>query len=96
MSAGLQEHDTDWRTSQTDQWIYIATERVTPLGWATKRKSLSEESLKWGLHNIAVCGCMISTHSDRMLIAVENAQVHQRGGSFCAWKCTSSIYLHLR
>ncbi|EMC97562.1 hypothetical protein BAUCODRAFT_33274 [Baudoinia panamericana UAMH 10762] len=40
-------------TVETDQLIYIATERVTPLPWSTKRKALSEESLKWGLHNVA-------------------------------------------
>ncbi|KAK5127664.1 hypothetical protein LTR85_007005 [Meristemomyces frigidus] len=40
-------------TIETDQLIYIATERVTPLPWSTKRKALSEESLKWGLHNVA-------------------------------------------
>jgi SCY1-like protein 1 len=42
-----------WRTRQTDQLIYIATERITPLNWHTRRKVLSEESLKWGLHNVA-------------------------------------------
>jgi len=40
-------------TIETDQFIYIATEPITPLNWATKRKALSEESLKWGLHNVA-------------------------------------------
>ncbi|OQO02999.1 hypothetical protein B0A48_11283 [Cryoendolithus antarcticus] len=40
-------------TLETDQLIYIATERITPLGWATKRRALSEESAKWGLHNVA-------------------------------------------
>lgn len=40
-------------TSQTDQSIYIATERVTPLAWSTKRKAVSEQSLLWGLHSIA-------------------------------------------
>lgn len=33
--------------------IYIATERITPLTWSTRRKALSEESIKWGLHNVA-------------------------------------------
>ena len=45
--------EAHWRTRQTDQLIYIATERVTPLIWSTKRKSLSEQSLTWGLHNVA-------------------------------------------
>lgn len=33
--------------------IYIATERITPLNWSTRRKALGEESIKWGLHNVA-------------------------------------------
>ncbi|KXT04209.1 hypothetical protein AC578_59 [Pseudocercospora eumusae] len=40
-------------TLETDQLIYIATERITPLNWSTRRKALSEESLKWGLHSVA-------------------------------------------
>ena len=40
-------------TRQTDQLIYIATERITPLQWSTRRKALSEQSLLWGLHNVA-------------------------------------------
>ncbi|TKA49250.1 hypothetical protein B0A54_01327 [Friedmanniomyces endolithicus] len=45
--------ETDVWTRQTDQLIYIATERLTPLAWSIKRRALSEESLKWGLHNVA-------------------------------------------
>lgn len=33
--------------------IYIATERVSPLNWSTRRKALSEQSLLWGLHSVA-------------------------------------------
>ena len=73
----MKEHGTDWRTSQTDQLIYIATERVTPLGWATKRKALSEESLKWGLHNIAVRYPALQPTMSSMLMVAENSQVHQ-------------------
>lgn len=40
--------------SQTDSYIYIATERLTPLGWHVRRKSLSVETLKWGLYSVAV------------------------------------------
>lgn len=40
---------------QTDASIYIVTERLTPLAWYTKRKSLAEETLKWGLYSVAVC-----------------------------------------
>lgn len=40
-------------TVETDSYIYIATERIVPLRWHVKRKSLSPETLKWGLFNIA-------------------------------------------
>ncbi|TRX95144.1 hypothetical protein FHL15_003836 [Xylaria flabelliformis] len=38
---------------ETDSYIYIATERVVPLRWHVKRKSLSPETIKWGLYSIA-------------------------------------------
>ncbi|KAI1270695.1 ARM repeat-containing protein [Xylariaceae sp. FL1019] len=38
---------------ETDSYIYIATERVVPLRWNVKRKSLSPETIKWGLYSIA-------------------------------------------
>ncbi|MCJ1355380.1 MAG: hypothetical protein MMC33_005371 [Icmadophila ericetorum] len=37
----------------TETYIYVATERVTPLGWHVRRKSLSVETTKWGLYTIA-------------------------------------------
>ncbi|KAF2399120.1 ARM repeat-containing protein [Trichodelitschia bisporula] len=40
-------------TVETDSYIYIATERLTPLSWHIKRKSLAEGTIKWGLHSIA-------------------------------------------
>ncbi|KAI6080756.1 ARM repeat-containing protein [Hypoxylon rubiginosum] len=40
-------------TVETDTYIYIATERVVPLRWHVKRKSLSPETIKWGLYSIA-------------------------------------------
>ncbi|KAL6878839.1 ARM repeat-containing protein [Trichoderma novae-zelandiae] len=40
-------------TVETDTYIYIATERVTPLRWHVRRKSLSPETIKWGLHTVA-------------------------------------------
>ncbi|RAL65380.1 hypothetical protein DID88_000948 [Monilinia fructigena] len=40
-------------TVETDAYIYIATERVVPLRWHIKRKSMSPETLKWGLFIIA-------------------------------------------
>ncbi|SPN97476.1 probable protein kinase family protein [Cephalotrichum gorgonifer] len=40
-------------TVETDSYIYIATERLVPLRWHVKRKSLSPEAIKWGLHSVA-------------------------------------------
>lgn len=40
-------------TVETDAYIYIATERVTPLTWHVRRKSLAEETVKWGLYTVA-------------------------------------------
>ncbi|KAH9876064.1 hypothetical protein J1614_003943 [Plenodomus biglobosus] len=40
-------------TVETETYIYIATERLSPLSWHVKRKSLTEETTKWGLHNVA-------------------------------------------
>ena len=45
----IKVHDT----VETDSYIYVATERVIPLAWAACRKSLSEETSKWGLYTIA-------------------------------------------
>ncbi|KAK0739973.1 armadillo-type protein [Apiosordaria backusii] len=40
-------------TVESDTYIYIATERLIPLRWHVKRKSLSPETAKWGLYSIA-------------------------------------------
>ncbi|KAI1764217.1 ARM repeat-containing protein [Hypoxylon sp. FL1150] len=40
-------------TVETDAYIYIATERVVPLRWHVKRRSLSPETVKWGLYSVA-------------------------------------------
>ncbi|KUL90429.1 hypothetical protein ZTR_00306 [Talaromyces verruculosus] len=40
-------------TIETESHIYIVTERVTPLSWAVKRKSITEETAKWGLYTVA-------------------------------------------
>ncbi|KAJ9402550.1 hypothetical protein DTO282F9_746 [Paecilomyces variotii] len=40
-------------TIETDANIYIITERVAPLSWPVKRRSLSEETAKWGLYTVA-------------------------------------------
>lgn len=40
-------------TVETETYIYMATERVVPLRWHVKRKSLSQETVKWGLYSVA-------------------------------------------
>lgn len=39
---------------QNETNLYIVTERVVPLEWHVKRRSLSEETAKWGLYTISV------------------------------------------
>lgn len=39
---------------QTESSLYIVTERVVPLSWQVKRRSLSEETAKWGLYTVSV------------------------------------------
>ena len=38
---------------ENETHIYIITEKVTPLTWHVKRKSLSEETIKWGLYTVS-------------------------------------------
>ncbi|PWY67397.1 ARM repeat-containing protein [Aspergillus eucalypticola CBS 122712] len=40
-------------TIETEASLYIVTERVVPLSWHVKRRSLSEETSKWGLYTVA-------------------------------------------
>ncbi|RJE19750.1 SCY1 protein kinase [Aspergillus sclerotialis] len=40
-------------TIETETNLYIVTERVVPLSWHVKRRSLSEETAKWGLYMVA-------------------------------------------
>jgi SCY1-like protein 1 len=40
-------------TIETDTNIYIVTERVVPLSWHVKRRSLSRETSIWGLYTVA-------------------------------------------
>ncbi|KAL1626057.1 Nuclear aminoacylation-dependent tRNA export pathway component [Diplodia seriata] len=40
-------------TVETETYIYIATERLVPLSWHTRRRALAQETIKWGLHNVA-------------------------------------------
>lgn len=38
---------------ETESNIHVITEKVTPLSWHVKRKSLSEETIKWGLYTVS-------------------------------------------
>ncbi|KAL4877153.1 armadillo-type protein, partial [Aspergillus karnatakaensis] len=40
-------------TIETETSINIVTERVVPLSWHVKRRSVSEETAKWGLYTVA-------------------------------------------
>ncbi|KAL2872146.1 COPI-interacting protein CEX1 [Aspergillus lucknowensis] len=40
-------------TIETETSIYIVTERVVPLSWHVRRRSLNEETSKWGLYMVA-------------------------------------------
>ncbi|OQD84687.1 hypothetical protein PENANT_c012G01987 [Penicillium antarcticum] len=40
-------------TIETETNLYIVTERVVPLSWPVKRRSLNEETAKWGLYTVA-------------------------------------------
>ena len=64
---------------QTESYIYIATERVIPLRWHIKRKSMSAETLKWGLFSIAVGSTLILLEegTDLTQFLVANDQIYQ-------------------
>ncbi|KAJ5151903.1 hypothetical protein N7492_010198 [Penicillium capsulatum] len=40
-------------TIETESNLYIVTERVTPLAWHVKRRSVNEETAKWGLYTVS-------------------------------------------
>lgn len=40
-------------TIESETSIYIICEKITPLSWHVKRKSISEETAKWGLYAVA-------------------------------------------
>jgi hypothetical protein len=54
MILGLVQGGASYRFEQTESYIYVATERLIPLRWHIKRKSMSTETLKWGLFGVAV------------------------------------------
>jgi SCY1-like protein 1 len=40
-------------TIETETNIHIVAEKLTPLAWHVKRKTISEETAKWGLYTVA-------------------------------------------
>ncbi|KAH7125130.1 armadillo-type protein [Dendryphion nanum] len=62
-------------TVETDSYIYIATERLSPLSWHVKRKSLSEETIKWGLHNVAKTLKFINTDAASVHACIRPASI---------------------
>ena len=40
-------------TVETEANIHVIAEKVTPLTWLVKRRSISEETAKWGVHTVA-------------------------------------------
>ena len=40
-------------TVETETYIYVATEKLIPLEWPVRRKSISVETAKWGLFTVA-------------------------------------------
>ena len=61
---------------ENETTIYLITERVTPLSWHIKRKSLSEETIKWGLHSVATTLKFINTDASSVHGAVRVGSVY--------------------
>lgn len=61
--------------AQTESYIYIATERLSPLSWHVKRKSLTEETTKWGLHNVAKTLKFINTEATSVHACIRPASI---------------------
>ena len=58
--------------------IFVATERVTPLAWDTKRGVLNTDVLRWGLHTVAVLPSLVAYDGgmgERLILLVEDNQV---------------------
>ncbi|KAF1960102.1 ARM repeat-containing protein [Byssothecium circinans] len=62
-------------TVETESYIYIATERLSPLSWHVKRRSLTEETTKWGLHNIAKTLKFINTDASSVHACIRPASI---------------------
>ena len=65
--------------------IFVATERVTPLSWDTKRGVLNSDVLRWGLYTVCV----------RLPLKEELADVIQRTVKFIN-ESAASVHGNLR
>lgn len=63
-------------TIETETHIYIITERVVPLLWAVRRRSISEETAKWGLFSIATTLKFINEDASSVHGAVRASSVY--------------------
>ncbi|KAJ5379337.1 hypothetical protein N7509_012456 [Penicillium cosmopolitanum] len=63
-------------TIETESNLYIVTERVAPLEWQVKRRSLSEETAKWGLYGISSTLKFINEDASSVHGAVRAASVY--------------------
>ena len=61
---------------ENETTIYLVTERVTPLSWHIRRKSLSEETIKWGLHSVASTLKFINADASSVHGAVRVASIY--------------------
>ena len=61
---------------ENETTIYLVTERVTPISWHIRRKSLSEETIKWGLHSVASTLKFINADASSVHGAVRVASVY--------------------
>ncbi|KAJ5226901.1 uncharacterized protein N7469_006907 [Penicillium citrinum] len=63
-------------TIETESNLYIVTERVAPLEWQVKRRSLNEETAKWGLYGISSTLKFINEDASSVHGAVRAASVY--------------------
>ncbi|KAF2809663.1 ARM repeat-containing protein [Mytilinidion resinicola] len=73
-------------TVETETYIYIATERLTPLSWHTRRKALAEETMKWGLHNVAKTVKFINTDATSVHGCIRTSSIFMSESG--EWKLT--------
>ncbi|KAI0018763.1 ARM repeat-containing protein [Xylariomycetidae sp. FL0641] len=71
---------------ETETYIYLATERVTPLRWHVRRRecALSPETAKWGLHGVARTLRFLNEEAASVHAALRVAAVYADAGG--EWK----------